>query len=252
MVRPSRQPVVVPGVAEDLVGQLFAPPTLDRRPGIVVLPEIDGLNAGTLAAADRLSTAGFTALALDLYAPYGGAPPLRSGAATTAWLERLDDRRQLSDLASALRWLGQRPEVDSERLGAVGFSVGGRYAMMLATEPHGLAAVVAFYSRPWPGGAIAGRALAPGDHVGALDAPVSAVFGAEDELIPAPMVDRFAGLLAARGDRGHRVHVVPGRHYFANPSRSRRYDAASSETAWAHALAFLDGHLAGEPASSRH
>ncbi len=243
MVEGSPVPVVVPGVDGALAGQLFAPPGHDRRPAVVVLPEIDGLDNGTLAAAGRLAAAGFVALALDLYAPYGGAPPLRSSAATTAWLERLDDRRQLSDLAGAVRWLGRRPGVDPGRLGAVGFSVGGRYAMLLASEPHGLGAVAAFYSRPWPGGSIAGRALAPGDHVLALRSPVYAVFGADDELIPPEMVKRFAGLLTDRPGGGHQVHVVPGRHYFANPCRTRRYDPDSAETAWAGVLAFLRSHL---------
>ena len=97
----------------------------------------------------------------------GGAPLLRSGTDTVAWLDRLDDRRQLSDLALAVAWLRQEPSVDAGRVGVVGFSIGGRYAMLLGAEPHGLAAVVSLYTRPWPGGSVAETALAPGDHVDA-------------------------------------------------------------------------------------
>jgi carboxymethylenebutenolidase len=241
MVR-SEHEVEIPGVAGDLHGALVLP---GGAPGaaVIVLPEVDGYCAGTVAAARRLAEAGYVALALDLFAPYGGTPALRGGEATMAWLTQLNDRRQLSDLAQACRWLRARPEVDGARVGIVGFSIGGRYGMLLGCEPHGLSAVVAFYSRPWPGGAIADIALAPGDHVDALDVPVCAVFGAQDELVPPEMVARFRALLAGRPERGHEVHIVEGRHFFANESRPRRYRADSAERAWGAALPVLARHL---------
>lgn len=241
--RPVLTRVEVPGVDGPLAAQLWRPPGEDARPAVVVLPEIDGFCEGTVAAARRLASAGYVALALDLYTPFGGTPPLDGPEALTTWLDRLDDRRQMSDLAAALAWLAEVPGVDSARRGIVGFSVGGRYGMLAATEPHGLGAVAAFYSRPWPGGAIAGRALAPGEHTAALRAPVCAIFGAEDELIPPDMVARFEELLSVDPRAGHEVHVVPGRHFFANESRPRRYRAEAAQQAWHHVLGFLGRHL---------
>ncbi len=208
-------------------------------PAILVLPEIDGFCEGTVAAARRLAAAGYVALALDPFAPYGSTPKLRGREDTMAWLARLNDRRQLSDLSMALAWLKGLPAVDADRVGLVGFSVGGRYGMMLTTEPHGLRAVAAFYSRPWPGGAIADVALAPGEHVEKFKTPVCAVFGAEDELIPPEMVEEFRSLLLRHPSSGHELHVVPGRHFFANESRPRRYMPESAESAWTIVLGFL-------------
>ena len=148
--------VTFPGVDGHLVGVLCEPPLSEGGQGaVLVLPEIDGFCEGTVAAARRLASAGYVALALNPFSPYGPTPPLRGSEDTMAWLARLNDRRQLSDLAMALAWLRERPGVDADRVGIVGFSIGGRFAMMLTTEPHGVAAVAAFYSRPWPGGAIA-------------------------------------------------------------------------------------------------
>jgi carboxymethylenebutenolidase len=253
--------VVIAGVDGDLAGVLLEPPTSPERtpaalaPAIIVLPEIDGFCEGTMAAAQRLADAGYVALALDLYAPYGPTPVLRGSEDTMAWLARLNDRRQLSDLALALAWLAGRPGVDPDRVGILGFSVGGRYAMMLSTEPHGVRAVVAFYSRPWPGGAIAGVALAPGDHVARFGVPVCAVFGDDDDMIPPEMVERFRRLLdheAASGHQPHQLHLVPGRHFFANVSRPRRYRADSTEQAWTLVLAFLaDQMRPGPPGEDR-
>ena len=87
--------VVIPGVDGDLTGVLLEPEGLERRrgtrrgpdlgsadaparfPAVIVLPEIDGFCEGTVAAARRLAAAGYVALALDLYAPYGSTPRLR-------------------------------------------------------------------------------------------------------------------------------------------------------------------------------
>ena len=239
--------VVIPGVDGDLIGVLLEPEGADgpaRFPAVIVLPEIDGFCEGTVAAARRLAAAGYVALALDLYAPYGSTPRLRNMEDTQAWLLRLNDRRQLSDLAMAFSWLEALPEVDPDRLGAVGFSVGGRYAMMMTTEPHGLRAVVTLYSRPWPGGAVGPRALAPGEHVARFAAPVCAVFGAEDEMIPTDQVDELSRLFRVHAAVGHEAHVVPGRHFFANESRPRRYLPESAEKAWTIALGFLAANMA--------
>jgi carboxymethylenebutenolidase len=247
--------VVIPGVDGDLSGVLLEPrdhstapaPPQALAPAVIVLPEIDGFCEGTVAAAQRLADAGYVALAVDLYAPYGSTPVLRGSEDTMAWLARLNDRRQLSDLALALAWLTERPGVDPDRVGVLGFSVGGRYAMMLTTEPHGIRAVAAMYSRPWPGGAIADIALAPGQHVARFGVPVCAIFGDDDNMIPPEMVEQFRDLLAAHRAAGHELHVLPGRHFFANVSRPRRYRADSTEQAWAIVLEFLAVHMRARP-----
>jgi dienelactone hydrolase len=165
-----------------------------------------------------------------------------------AWLARLNDRRQLSDLAMAIAWLRELPGVDADRVAVAGFSIAGRFAMMLTIEPHDVRAAAAFYSRPWPGGAIAGVALAPGEHVAKFRAPSCAVFGADNDMIPLEMVEEFRSLLDADPASRHQLHIVPGWHFFANESRPRRYVPESAETAWSLVLDFLARHL--EPTAS--
>src|SRR5271165_5207872 len=101
MAGPTISQVTVPGVDGDLGGSLARPVPAEEpggggpRAAVVVLPEVDGLSADTEAAARRLAGAGYVALALDLYAPYGGAPPLSGPADTLAWTSKLNDFRQL-------------------------------------------------------------------------------------------------------------------------------------------------------------
>ena len=217
--------VVIPGVDGDLTGVLLEPegPTPKgprprceadgpaRFPAVIVLPEIDGFCEGTVAAARRLAAAGYVALALDLYAPYGSAPRLRNMRGHPA-RGSFGSTTAASSPIWPWRSPGSRPcpGVDPDRLGAVGFSVGGRYGMMMTIEPHGLRAVVALYSRPWPGAAVGPRALAPGEHVARFAAPVCAVFGAEDEMIPADQVDEFSRLFRGTPRWATRRMSFPG------------------------------------------
>jgi carboxymethylenebutenolidase len=243
--------VEIPGVDGDLFGELRRPEVHGDAPAVIVLPEIDGFCAGTVAAAQRLAEAGYVALALDLYAPYGGTPTLRGMDDTMAWLARLNDRRQLSDLVMALAWLRDVPGVDRDRIAVLGFSIGGRYAMMLTAAPYGLRSVVAFYSRPWPAAALGDRAVSAGEYVERFEIPVCAVFGTDDEIVPLAMAEEFGKMLLQHPTLDHEFHIVPGRHFFANESRTRRYVAESAEAAWASVLGFLANHLSGAPGGER-
>jgi dienelactone hydrolase len=90
-------------------------------------------------------------------------------------------------------------------------------------------------------------ALAPGNHVAKFNAPVCAVFGDDDDMIPQDMVEEFRSLVAQHPSSGHEVHVVPGRHFFANEGRPRRYVPASAEQAWSIVHGFLATHMAAPP-----
>jgi carboxymethylenebutenolidase len=236
------QPVAIAAMDADLRGVLVRPAGRTAPgPAVMVVPEVDGLTADTETAARRLADAGYVALAVDLYAPLGGAPRLRTPEDTLAFTAQLNDNRQVSDLAMAIAWLSALDGVDPERLGLVGFSAGGRYSLLASTEPRALRAVVTFYTRIWPSDVIGGRPIAPGDHVAKFRPPVCSIFGDEDQVVPPEMVDRYRALLTGRP--GNEVHVVGGNHLFMNPSRRRRYRPESAERAWALALDFLDRHL---------
>lgn len=244
---PEGEAVRPPGVDGPLRGTLFAPSASRRSPALVVLPEIDGYSAGTEAAARRLAAAGYLALALDPFAGLGGTPPLRSRADTVAWVLSLNERRHLSDVAQAMAWLRALPAADG-RLGLLGFSAGGRYSLLLATEPHGIDAVVTFYAPPWPRESLR-SVMASGDHLHRIRTPICALFAEEDDFVPPAVLDRYRATTADRV--GDEIHVLPGRHLFANPVR-RAYQADSTERAWRLALAFLDRHLEPRKAGVSH
>ena len=110
------------------VGCLFIPPGHGPHPVVIVL---SGSGGGfDLDKAAALSRHGFATLALA----YFGIPPL------PAWLHRIP----LDYFEAALVWLASLPELDLERIAALGVSRGSELALLLATKFPQIRSVVAF------------------------------------------------------------------------------------------------------------
>ena len=84
--------------------------------------------------AERFAAAGIAALAFD-YRNFGG-----SGGEPRSQLLPHD---QLEDLRNAITWLRRQPEIDADRIGAWGVSLGGGHVMFLAAFDKRIKAVVA-------------------------------------------------------------------------------------------------------------
>lgn len=128
------------------VGRLFIPPGRGPHPVVIVL---SGSGGGfDLDKAAVLSRHGFATLALA----YFGIPPLPT------WLHRIP----LDYFEAALAWLITHPELDLQRIGALGVSRGAELALLLGTRFPQLRAIVAFApsSVAWAAG---GRDKATGE-----------------------------------------------------------------------------------------
>ncbi len=118
-----------------------APRHEGRRPAIIVIHEIFGLNADIQAKAQRLADMGYVALAPDLFSTRGPKPlcivrtmaGLRGGRGSV-----------FSDLEACREWLAGRPEVDGSRIGVAGFCLGGGIALLFAARGE-LGAGAVFY-----------------------------------------------------------------------------------------------------------
>jgi carboxymethylenebutenolidase len=105
-----------------LTGHLAVPPLGDPPwPGVVVLHEGPGLGDDVRAHADRFASAGFVAVAPDLYSA-GGAR--RCMVATFRALAR-GHVAAFADIEAVRRWLSDRGDC-SGRVGVVGFLYGWR------------------------------------------------------------------------------------------------------------------------------
>lgn len=135
---PTRaQAVRFPSGGTELAGSVYRPPFAsaeDRTPAVALCGPISSVKEQTLPHyAERLSDAGYTALAFDPtgFGESGGEPRAR-----------YDPYRVIDDYAAAVNHLMARPDVDPERVAAVGVCMGGGYAVSLGARDKRLAAVV--------------------------------------------------------------------------------------------------------------
>src|SRR5215510_16551514 len=107
-----------------LAGDLRVPSPGGRAPGLVFIGPFSGVrNQVTGLYAERLAAAGYVTLAFD-HRGFGesqGQPRRHE-----------DPQGKLGDLRAAVSFLRARPEVDPERIGAVGICLGGGYALKFA------------------------------------------------------------------------------------------------------------------------
>jgi len=201
------------------------------RAGVLVLPEIFGINAWVRAFTERLAGAGYAALAMPLFART--APELELGYGAEAVEEGRRHKELTSaagillDGASACAWLEERLGRRGG-LGCVGFCFGGHAALISALQPA-IAATVDCYGA----GVASGR---PGggppslEVVAAIEGRLLCLLGREDPLIPAADVTAIGtALAAANHSPPHRLLELDAGHGFFCDQRDDYRPAAAAE-----------------------
>src|SRR5262245_42065682 len=140
-----------------------------RRRGVLVCMHGPGVDDFIQDICERLASSGFTAIAPDLY-------HRQSEPRVDAWT-KIIDAEALRDMAAASRALTELAGADPERLGAIGFCMGGRLAFLHAAHTPDLRAAVVFYG----GNILIAEDGAPSalDQAGGIRAPLLGIFGAE-------------------------------------------------------------------------
>src|ERR1700729_120651 len=129
-------------------GGYLATPDSGSGPGVIVIQEWWGLVDHIKEVCDRFAAAGFTALAPDLYHGKKVRPGEPDEAGKTMMAMQLDQARR--DMSGAVDEVLRRSTGD--KIGVIGFCMGGGLALVLATQrPDAVAAVVPCYGViPWP------------------------------------------------------------------------------------------------------
>ena len=206
-----------------------APSSPGPHAGVVVIHEAYGLNDNIREIADRFAAEGYAALAVDLFSTAPRAVCM--ARIMNGMLLRPLQNGVVADLRTALDFLGAQPDVDAGRLGAIGFCMGGSYALQLACVDSDLKVASLFY--------------------GMNPRPLEAVARACPLVGSYPEKDFTAGagrkLDAALDAYGvaHDVKIYPdARHSFFN-DRGRAHDAGAAADSWQRTLEFFARHLTG-------
>ncbi|SDP62106.1 carboxymethylenebutenolidase [Klenkia soli] len=210
-------------------------------PGVLVVHEAFGLTPEITAVGAMFADRGWVAVVPDVVSAGSKVGCLLRTA------REMVARRPgpvVDDLVSVQQWLAARDDVAPDRTTAIGFCMGGQFALLLGTlAPDGLAAVSANYGQP------------PADDVDLTRCPpVIAGYGERDRFL-AGAGPALEARLAAAGVE-HEVHTYPGAaHSFLTgdhrllgfvPLPGTRYTASAAEDAWPRIFAFLERHTSPE------
>jgi carboxymethylenebutenolidase len=183
---------------------------------------------------ERVAREGYVALAPDYFHRTG--PGVEYGyddegmAKGMELLNQLKADEMIADAQAALGFLRERPDVASDKIGCMGFCIGGHMTYLTACETD-VAVAASFY-----GGGIAapqgpGGGASTVSRTGGIRGRILCLFGAEDSLIPSEQVDAIRAALEKAGTR-HEVVVYPGAdHGFFCDQRASYQEAAASD-AW--------------------
>jgi carboxymethylenebutenolidase len=226
----AEQGVSFPSGSEQASGVLVAPEGSGPFPAVIVIQEWWGLNDWVKQQARALAREGYLALAVDLYR---GKVTAKQEEAHQLMMGLPPDRA-IRDLEGAFAYLAARQDVKKDRIGAIGWCMGGRYTLALATEEPKLAAAVAYYGAPPTDPAAIAR----------IQAPVLGNFGAEDQ---GPAPEQVKAFEAAMKKAGKAVDIKlydGAGHAFANVDNPwGGYREAAAKDAWSRSIAFLAKHL---------
>lgn len=226
----AEQKVSYQSGAESVSGLLVTPEGKGPFPAVIVIHEWWGLDAWVKDQARALAKEGYVALAVDLYR--GQATDKQEEAHQL--MSGMPADRAMRDLHAAFAYLKGRPDVRGARIGSIGWCMGGRYSLALATEEPALAAAVAYYGAPPTDDAALAR----------IKAPVLGNYGAEDKGPSPEQVKAFEAALKKAGKTVD-AKIYPGAgHAFANPNNPwKGYREEAAKDAWSRTTAFFAKYL---------
>jgi dienelactone hydrolase len=207
-----------------------------KVPGILVVHEWWGLNAYARSRAKKLAEMGYVAFALDMY---GKGKHTKHPDQAAAWMKAVNSNMRLwqQRAIAGLDVLKSQPQVDPDRLAAIGYCFGGATVQVLAYSGAHLKGVVSFH----------GSLMPPSAEQGAkTKARMLICQGAQDPFNPPDAVMQFIKAMNATSIDWQMIIYGNTRHSFTNPGADKygmaalAYSPASDRRSWAHMILFFN------------
>ena len=227
-------------------GYMARPSEGKRHPAVLVFMEIFGINSHIREVVERVAKEGYVALAPDFFHRTGPGVEYdyddEGMAKGMAMMSDLDADQMVSDSKAALEYLRDRAFVDGDKLGCMGFCIGGHMTYLTACETD-VKAAASFY-----GGGIAapegmGGKASTLSRTGQIQGKILCLFGEQDGYIPSDQVD---AIQAALNDAGtdHEVVVYPGADHGFFCDQRASYQKEAATDAWERVKSLFADKLA--------
>jgi len=196
-------------------------------PGVIVIHEIFGLNDNIREITRQFAEQGYAALGVDLFSNRNRMVCMMQ--LIHGMLIRPLNNSMLADLKSSVAFLQKQLDVDANRIGTVGFCMGGAYALQLAITNKGLKAASVFYgANPKPLEAVAEAC------------PIIGSYPDKDFTTKAA---QELGVRLTKYNVPHDIKIYDNtQHSFYNQQRTP-FEVDASKDAWQRMLTFFEQHL---------
>ena len=227
---PPANASVQPVTYGEASGHLALPSgTEAKKAAVVVIQEWWGVDDWIKEQTARFASQGYVALAPDLYRGRTAGSPDEAHEL----MRGMPEDRALADLKAAVDYLAARPDVDPNRIGVIGWCMGGGYALKLATADTRLKGTVINY----------GSVVTDTDAITRINSKILGNFGGADRGIPADDVKKFGSNLTKYGKLGD-IKIYDGAgHAFMNPNNKEGYNEAAAKDAWGRIDRFFESTL---------
>ena len=196
-------------------------------PTIVHFMHAPGIDDSTKKVCNDLAKEGYYVVAMDSYL---------NGKYN---FQNRSDKLIFDTYDVTLLWLENNPIADMNRLGVIGFCMGGRHGYLANANYDNLKAVVSYYGFPHRG---ADDKSTPQNLINNFTAPVLSIFGSEDRGIPMDAVDDYKSASSIANSAHISIIYEGAGHGFLNHT-SRNHHPEATEKAWNETLRFYKQYL---------
>ncbi|HET8723192.1 MAG TPA: dienelactone hydrolase family protein [Anaeromyxobacteraceae bacterium] len=199
-----------------------------RKPGVLVVHDWLGVSADTRKRAEQLAAMGYVAFAADIYGK-GVRPASGKEAAPLAGKYKADRKLLRARVMAGFDELARQPNVDPDRIAAIGYCFGGTTVLELARAGAKVAGVVSFH------GGLDSPTPADGKNI---KGKVLALHGADDPFVPEADLKAFEQELRSNGVDWQLVKYGGAVHSFTivgagnDNSKGAAYNAAADRRSW--------------------
>jgi dienelactone hydrolase len=207
-----------------------------KMPGVLVVHEWWGLNDYARGRAEKLAQLGYAAFAVDMY---GKGKATQHPDQAGAWMKAVTDNMDAwqKRALAGLEILKKQPQVDPDRLAAIGYCFGGATVQVLAYSGADLKGVVSFHG-----------SLVPPSEAQAKQTKAKMLIchGALDPMNQPEALSKYITALNASTIDWQLVAFGNTRHAFTNPDAGNygmaalAYNPASDRRSWQYMQYFFD------------
>lgn len=203
-------------------------------PGILLFQEAFGVNHHIRNVADRLASQGYIVIAPELFHRTGSGLDLSYNdfPAVMPHMKALTVARLEADAKASFNWLQQQNAVIKNKIGSIGFCMGGKVSF-IANIALPLQAAVSYY---------AGRMPEIAERLHEIHAPQLMFWGGLDKHITPDQVETVVKALQDAKKEFINVTISYADHGF-NCDERPSYHAQAAKEAWALTLAFFENKL---------